>query len=51
MEFRQSHNILIKTAAFGKSLKLTKNGTNPGENNIISEFKKDAPDYFKLRFL
>jgi len=26
MEFRKSHNILITTAEFGKSLKLTKNG-------------------------
>jgi len=51
MEFRKSHNILIKRAALGKSLKLTKSVKTPGENNINSEFKKDAPDYFKLRFL
>ena len=35
----------------GKALKLTKNGKNPGLDNVNSELYKNAPDEFKLRLL
>ena len=34
-----------------KVLKLTKNGKNPGQDNINSELYKYAPEEFKMRLL
>jgi len=41
----------INLDELGKALKLTKNGKNPGLDNVNSELYKNAPDEFKLRLL